>query len=49
MLEENVKDEDEEGRQTHDFEVTRDEGTTTIGERINENINQLTGIPNSNN
>ena len=39
VLEENVKDEDEEGRQTHDFEVTRDAGETTIGERINENTN----------
>lgn len=39
ILEENVRDEDEEGRQTHDFEVTRDAGETTIGERINENTN----------
>lgn len=37
VLEENVKDEDEEGRQTNDFEVTRDAGETTIGERVNEN------------
>ncbi len=39
VLEENVKDEDEEGRETHDFEVTRDAGETTIGEWINENTN----------
>lgn len=38
-MEENVRDEDEEGRQTHDFEVTRDAGENTIGERINENTN----------